>query len=487
MSKGGSSSTQQATDPRLVSAYLSNLDRARGVAGDLEAREFAPFTPTFNAGAAQLNQTVGGLGMDSTNQAAQAAAGMIGLNPSMINPINVSTPEAIAAQGAAAQAGPAALAETALADRGDIANVNAGSFLQGDIASYMSPYTDEVVNRALADLNRQREIQQIGVGDAAARAGAFGGTRHGVAEAETNRAFADQMATTAAGLRDQAFTTGAGLMQTDMDRLMQAGLANQGMDASTTFANQQAAMQAGLSNQAALNQMGQFDAGLAQQMGLANMDSLNQFGLANQSAAMQAALANQQAGMGAQQANQDAQLRAAGLDQASIGLLGGLGAQQQQMGLQGAGAMMDLGLLQQGFNQQQLDAIRNLPLEQQAVINEALGIYPPGAGGTTTSTERSDTFGNLISAGGAVLGGMATGGVGFFSDRRLKENIELVGEDEATGLPLYSFNYIDDQERRYVGVMADDVEKVKPEAVIEDSSGYKRVNYEALGLTLMEV
>jgi hypothetical protein len=54
--------------------------------------------------------------------------------------------------------------------------------------------------------------------------------------------------------------------------------------------------------------------------------------------------------------------------------------------------MMNLGLLQQQMTQEQLDAIRNLPIEQQRFINEALGLFPPGGGGTATSRSNEWKF-----------------------------------------------------------------------------------------------
>jgi len=73
------------------------------------------------------------------------------------------------------------------------------------------------------------------------------------------------------------------------------------------------------------------------------------------------------------------------------------------------------------------------------------------------------------------------------SDRRLKESIEQVGVDGATGLPVYEFQYIGQPEKRYRGVMADDVEGVMPEAVITGSDGYKMVDYDMLGISMQEV
>lgn len=60
------------------------------------------------------------------------------------------------------------------------------------------------------------------------------------------------------------------------------------------------------------------------------------------------------------------------------------------------------------------------------------------------------------------------------SDRRLKENIKKIGES-ISGLGIYTFNYIG-KATKYIGTMADEVLKVKPEAVtIRD--GYMAVKY----------
>ena len=60
-------------------------------------------------------------------------------------------------------------------------------------------------------------------------------------------------------------------------------------------------------------------------------------------------------------------------------------------------------------------------------------------------------------------------------DIRVKENIIKVGQLD-NGLPLYLFNYIGD-DRPYINVIAQDVEKVKPHAVIEINN-IKHVNME---------
>ena len=69
------------------------------------------------------------------------------------------------------------------------------------------------------------------------------------------------------------------------------------------------------------------------------------------------------------------------------------------------------------------------------------------------------------------------------SDVRLKEDIAPVGQT-AGGLPLYRFRYIGGEET-YVGVMAQEVAEVDPQAVVRGSDGYLRVYYDRLGIDLM--
>jgi hypothetical protein len=91
---------------------------------------------------------------------------------------------------------------------------------------------------------------------------------------------------------------------------------------------------------------------------------------------------------------------------------------------------------------------------------------------------------------GLDVGGILAGGAKAytaFSDRRLKENIELVGRDERTMLPLYEFEYIGGTGKRYLGVMAQDVIKTHPEMVFTMPDGYMAVNYAGLGIEMVEI
>lgn len=113
-----------------------------------------------------------------------------------------------------------------------------------------------------------------------------------------------------------------------------------------------------------------------------------------------------------------------------------------------------------------------------------------GQGGTSTSTAPSQGGSNPVAGaiGGAATGyaagaaagagfgpwGALAGGVlGAFSDVRLKSNIEKIGE-LPSGLGVYEYDKFGKRER---GVMAQEVEKVIPDAVSTHSSGYKMVNY----------
>ena len=64
----------------------------------------------------------------------------------------------------------------------------------------------------------------------------------------------------------------------------------------------------------------------------------------------------------------------------------------------------------------------------------------------------------------------------FLSDRRLKRNITKVGKYKDYNTYKYQYKHSDDW---YIGVMAQEVQEVNPDAVVE-SNGYLMVNYGAL-------
>jgi hypothetical protein len=81
-------------------------------------------------------------------------------------------------------------------------------------------------------------------------------------------------------------------------------------------------------------------------------------------------------------------------------------------------------------------------------------------------------------------GGNISRGGGRRSDIRLKQDIvPLVRLNN--GLELYRFRYKGSDHIAYVGVMAQEVQKIDPNAVWRDHAGYLMVNYDLIGLKLM--
>lgn len=126
----------------------------------------------------------------------------------------------------------------------------------------------------------------------------------------------------------------------------------------------------------------------------------------------------------------------------------------------------------------------------------------PGSQAMTGMAQASQTMGTVLNnqtsyananrEQGLDVGGLMQGGAALYtafgaSDRRLKQNIELVGRDERTMLPLYEFEYINGSGRRFLGVMAQDVLETYPDMVFTMPDGFMAVNYAGLGMEMVEV
>jgi hypothetical protein len=316
--------------------------------------------------------------------------------------------------------------------------VNPGSFLRMNVNDYMDPNIKYVEKAALGRLEDQRLQAQNGNADAAITSGAFGGSRQGVVEGVTNAESAKAAGELSANLRSNAYNSATSLMEQELARRAQVGLANQNADLT------------------------------AQGMGL------------------QGQIANQNAGANA------AQLWLQGANQ-----LGAQATDKQQGFLQSLQAALAGGGMLQANNQGKLnqqigryDAIRNYPMQ---IWNTKLSALS-GTQLPTMQTQTTPTSGNwlagglggaltgasLFGAGGALAGtlspGIGTllgGGLGMLlSDRRAKTNIEKVGKDPKTGVPLYAYDYKADVQAarksgrpmppKRVGPMAQDLEKFKP-------------------------
>lgn len=101
------------------------------------------------------------------------------------------------------------------------------------------------------------------------------------------------------------------------------------------------------------------------------------------------------------------------------------------------------------------------------------------AGVATSQASAAKTSGAGGILGGILKGVGAVAGILAFSDYRLKDDIIFLRRRE-DGLGVYSFRYRG-REQRYVGVIAQEVAQLYPEAVhLDDLSGFLYVDYGAI-------
>ncbi len=147
--------------------------------------------------------------------------------------------------------------------------------------------------------------------------------------------------------------------------------------------------------------------------------------------------------------------QSSGMGMNSIGAMGsGMGALQAMQGAQGANANQWMGM--SGFGMGVLGDAANRGFQQQQMKYDA------------NKTNAAAVNGMIGTAAGAFFG----------SDRRLKTNIVRIGT-RSDGLGLYEWTYVWGGPRA-IGVMADDVKRTRPEAVVS-IGGYDAVDYSKLG------
>lgn len=108
-----------------------------------------------------------------------------------------------------------------------------------NISQFANPYTSEVIGRTGMDMARQAEMQRNTLGAQATQAGAFGGSRHGVAEGTMMGDFGRSFGDIAAQQRQQGFNTALQAAQNQQN--IQSGLAGQGFGFGQSIQQQQAA------------------------------------------------------------------------------------------------------------------------------------------------------------------------------------------------------------------------------------------------------
>ena len=84
---------------------------------------------------------------------------------------------------------------------------DASGFNLTDVSAHMNPFTSEVIDKSLADMDKTRQQSIMSNASAAQKAGAFGGSRHGIIDAVTNAETAEAAGLLSSQLRKQGFDT----------------------------------------------------------------------------------------------------------------------------------------------------------------------------------------------------------------------------------------------------------------------------------------
>lgn len=176
-------------------------------------------------------------------------------------------------------------------------------------------------------------------------------------------------------------------------------------------------------------------------------------------------------------------------------------AMQQMFANQQSGANLSNQAQQQAYNQALTQY--NMPLNTLSALRTGAQVQNPSFVNSAqqATTSGADILGAAQMGYNAQMGDfnakqaaqqnfnqglMGLGGAGImaFSDIRMKENIKQI-HWLPNGLPVYEFEYKPEFKNiagygKHIGVMAQEVEQVMPEAVITNADGYKMVNYGVL-------
>ncbi len=222
-----STTTETKKMPQWQEDFIRNEILPRGV--EIADQEYTPYTGETIAGMTPTQQQAlsgfGGLDMGGAayGQAAGVQQGLTGFDPSSMG-----------AQG----------------------QVDVNQLATTDLGAYMSPYTQNVINRSLETLGGAQEQALNKLGAQATAAKAFGGSRQGIAEAATREAYGKQAADLVSGLQEKAFTQALQSSQFDIGNVQQAREAAAARAQAANAANFQGQFQTAGIQSAAANAMG---------------------------------------------------------------------------------------------------------------------------------------------------------------------------------------------------------------------------------------
>ena len=245
-------------------------------------------------------------------------------------------------------------------------------------------------------------------------------------------------------------------------------------DAATDSANIQAGAQREaldyLKEREAIPQ--QFREGALQQLGGA-------YGLEGGSGSQQAMIDQAKASplyasiMGGQQAGEQAILR-------NASATGGLRSGNAQGALTDYGSQLSNQALLESYNQQMsgLQGLATLPSNANQIAQTTTGIGTTLAQGHTAAAQAKES-------GTSGLLDLGLSALGLFSDRKLKDKLIKTGVENGFNTYTWKWNETANKELGLhgysSGVLADEVELLMPEAVIE-RDGFKTVDYDMIGV-----
>jgi spore germination cell wall hydrolase CwlJ-like protein len=459
---GGKTSTTTSTNTPPASV-LANYGTLTSEANALAAQpitaplqQTAQFNPTQGLATGNIAQQYGNLGgiSDQLNGTSENA-GSIGTNYTGLASQALGATQPIAGQigqTAGTLGSLSSAAGQAATGIGSLANVYQPYYNQAEnstatganmlspqnygqnVAQFLNPYTQNVVNATQGQFNNQNAIQgsQL-LGSAIQSGNAFGGDRAGVAQAALAGQQQSAEAPVIAGLESAGYTNAQGELNTAANTALQAGqqYGNLGTGAEAAAL---AAPQAMITGLGAAGNLASSQAGaLSGQAGALNQGYAT---AGNLNAGALSALGTQNQGAALQQANNQL-----GVTDSNALLAAGTLAQQTAQAT-------DTAAYQQAENQ---IALPYQSLGFAANIGEGLG---SNSGGTTTTTQPAP----------------------FFSDERLKEDKTIIGKTR-DGQNLYRFRYKGDPSWR-IGLIAQEVAKKHPEAV-SSHGGLLAVDYKA--------
>lgn len=134
------------------------------------------------------------------------------------------------------------------------------------------------------------------------------------------------------------------------------------------------------------------------------------------------------------------------------------------------------------------------PVDYTSLVNNQYQSQLAAANAKNASS--NSMMSGLFGLGGSALSGYAGSAAGsaaisaLFSDERLKERVIELGKEN--GHNIYEFSYtkdsgLADTNKRFIGVMAQEVLKIDPDAVVLMDNGFYAVDYNKIGVSFREV